>query len=193
MGHLLQLTAAIVQCVQQASKATKLIIVDTPGLIRGPAAAALWWTVQRVLKPNLILAVQRSDELSDILAGLRTFDMQLELIASPQEIPIKSPQDRRRYRENKFRKYFQNSFLYNICLSDIATQPSRNFNREDIVRRLVALRNGKGTDMAIGVICDWQKDNNVVKVKTPKVDIEKTRCIVIGDVSIDIVETTNAV
>ena len=44
VGHLLQLTAAIVQCVQQASEVAKLIIVDTPGFIRGPAASALWWT-----------------------------------------------------------------------------------------------------------------------------------------------------
>ncbi len=53
VGHLLQLTAAIIQSVNQASKAAELIIVDTPGFISGPAASALWWTVQRVLNPEL--------------------------------------------------------------------------------------------------------------------------------------------
>ncbi len=36
-GHLLQLTAAITQCVRQASEAADLIIIDTPGLVRGPS------------------------------------------------------------------------------------------------------------------------------------------------------------
>ena len=45
VGHLLQLTAAIVQGVRQVSETIELIIIDTPGFIRGPAATALWWAV----------------------------------------------------------------------------------------------------------------------------------------------------
>ena len=86
-GHLLQLTSAIVQCARQLSEAAKLTIIDTPGFIWGPAASALWWTVQRILQPKLILVVQRNDELSDILAGLRSLDSQLELIESAPQIP----------------------------------------------------------------------------------------------------------
>ena len=66
-GHLLQLTAAIAQCLRQVSKVTERIIIDTPGFIAGPAAAALWWTVQRIVQPKLIVAVQRENELNDIL------------------------------------------------------------------------------------------------------------------------------
>jgi len=186
VGHLLQLTAAIVQCVQHVSEANELTIIDTPGFIHGPAAAVLWWTVQRILKPESILAVQRDDELSDILTGLQSFETRFELISSPPEIPLKSPQDRRRYRQSQFARYFRDSCLYNISLTKVAVQSGRNLSRENLVRRLFALKDGKGTDVAIGVITDWQQSDNVVVVRAPQLDIEQIRCLVIGDVSIDI-------
>ncbi|MBA7649252.1 hypothetical protein ES703_57047 [subsurface metagenome] len=186
VGHLLQLTAAITQCVQQVSEVAKLIIVDTPGFIRGPAASALWWTVQRILKPKLILAVQRSDELSDILVGLQSAELQLELVKSPSQIPTKSPQDRQSYRQSQFSKYFRDSYLYNISLRDVAVQMSRNLSRESLVHRLVALRDGKGRDTTIGLITDWQDDRGIVVVRAPQLDIQQIRCLVIGDIAIDI-------
>jgi polynucleotide 5'-hydroxyl-kinase GRC3/NOL9 len=186
VGHLLQLTAAITQCVQQASKAAKLTIIDTPGLIYGPPAKALWWTVQQIIKPQLILAVQRKDELSDILAGLYTFDTQIKLINPPPHIPFKSPQVRRSYRRRQFRKYFQNSSLYNINLNDIAVQPYRNLSHKSFIHRIVALRDAKGTDIALGLIKDWRNGDNNVAVKAPQLDIQQIRCLVIGDVTIDI-------
>lgn len=186
VGHLLQLTAAIAQCVRRASKAAELIIIDTPGLISGGAATALWWTVQRVLQPKTILAVQREDELSDILVGLRSLELELEPIKSPPQIPDKSPQNRRSYRQSRFNKYFQDSCLYNISLSDIAVQSGRNLNRGSFAHRLVAMRNEKGMDLAVGVIVDWQGDRDIVIVRAPQLDIRQIRCLVIGDLSIEI-------
>ena len=195
VGHLLQLTAAIVQCVRQVSEAAKLTIIDTPGFIRGPAAAALWWTVQRILQPQLILAVQRNKELGDVLAGLQFHDLQLELIKSAPQIPVKSPQQRRRYRQSQFSNYFRDSCLYNISLSDIAVQTgrapprggaSRNLSRESLVSRLIGLRDKKGTDIAIGVITDWQNEKDIVIIRAPKINIQQIQCLVIGDVTIDI-------
>ena len=185
VGHLLQLTAAIAQCVEQISKVTGLIIVDTPGLVRGPAAAALWWAVQRILRPKLILAVQQNDELSDILAGLQYLGSGLELIESPPQIPVKSPQNRRSYRQSQFSKYFRNWCLYNVSLSDVAVQMGRNLSRESLISRLVALRNENGIDVAIGVINDWQDDKNIAVVRAPQLDIQQIRCLVIGDATID--------
>ena len=185
VGHLLQLTAAIAQCVEQVSKVTGLIIVDTPGFVRGPAAAALWWAVQRILRPKLILVVQQNDELSDILAGLQHLGSDLELIKSPPQIPVKSPQNRRSYRQGQFSKYFRDSRLYNMSLSDVAVQKGRNLSRENLIGRLVALRNENNVDVAIGVINDWQDDKNIAVVRAPQLDIQQIRCLVIGNVTVD--------
>jgi polynucleotide 5'-kinase involved in rRNA processing len=186
VGHLLQLTAAITKCVQQVSEAAELIIIDTPGLVLGPAATALWWTVQRILQPGLILAVQRSNELENILAGLRSFDLKLELVESPPQIQLKSPEHRRNYRQSQFSEYFRDSCLYNIDLNKVAVRTGRNLNRSSFVRRVVALRDGKGMDIAVGLITQCRNDGDVVVVRAPKVDIQRVRCLVIGDVTMDI-------
>jgi len=187
VGHLLQLTSAIAQCVRHLSPLTEFIIIDTPGLIAGPAAAALWWTVQQILKPNLILAVQKNDELSSILVGLRSLDSNLELIKSPPEIRIKSPQQRQRYRQNQFNKYFRDSCLYNISLTNVSVQSGRRLSRDTLNNRLVGLRDAKGADLAIGIINDWRTDKDNVVIRAPKLDIKQIRCLVIGDATIDIV------
>jgi polynucleotide 5'-hydroxyl-kinase GRC3/NOL9 len=186
MGHLLQLTAAITQCVRQASKVAGKIIIDTPGFIAGPAAAALWWNVQSILRPKLILAVQREDELSDVLAGMKNLGSQLELVQCPSWIPAKSPQTRISYRQSIFIKYFQNSYLYNIDLNAITIQSNRNPGWENLISRLVALRDKGGTDLAIGIVDDLLKNGQTVVVRTHQLDISRVSCLVIGDVTIDL-------
>jgi polynucleotide 5'-hydroxyl-kinase GRC3/NOL9 len=185
VGHLLQLTAAITGCTAEVSKAAKLIIIDTPGFINGSAAKALWWTVQRILQPELILAVENEDELSDIIAGLRSFEIRVERIKSPAEIAKKSPESRRNYRRRQFRKYFENSCVYNIRLSEVAVQPGRDSNQKSFVHRLVGLRDAKGRDIAMGLIADWQEEKDIAVIRAPEIDIQQVRCLVIGDVSVD--------
>jgi polynucleotide 5'-hydroxyl-kinase GRC3/NOL9 len=181
VGHLLQLTAAITQCIQQISILTRLIIIDTPGFICGPAAATLWWTVQRILQPELILAVQREDELGDILRGLQLGAHTLEQIRCPLRIPTKSPQERRKFRQNQFSKYFRDSCLYNIDMNKVPVQRSRNLC-SNLINRLVALWDSEGVDIAIGQIYD----KDVAIVRAPRIDIQQLRCLVIGSATIKI-------
>jgi len=185
VGHLLQLTAAITGCTAEVSKAAKLIIIDTPGFINGSAAKALWWTVQRILQPELILAVENEDELSDIIAGLRSFEIRVERIKSPAEIAKKSPESRRNYRRRQFRKYFENSCVYDINLSEVAVQPGRNMNAKSFVHRLVGLRDAKGRDIAMGLIADWQEEKDIAVIRAPEINIQQVCCLVIGDISVD--------
>lgn len=204
VGHLLQLTAAITQCVQRACEVAELIIIDTPGFVFGPAARALWWTVQGMLRPRLILAVQRdlaprkeselesrrSGGLGDIVAGLKSFQTQIEQIDCPPEIPIKSPQDRRSFRQSQFNRYFQHSRVYSVSLDELAVQASPNPNPGPFVGRLAGLRDAQGADIAVGLITAWQAEMNTVAVRAPQIDMQQVRCLVIGDVSVEIAEGT---
>ena len=216
--HLLQLTAAIVRGVQEISKLAELIIIDTPGFIQGQAATALWWTVYQIIKPALILAVQRSDELSDILAGLMFSPRPLrqaqgrlcgggtsapgaeannpragarglgriEKIQCPLDIPVKSPPERRCYRQSQFSKYFRDFCYYDIDIKDVVIRTSWSLNRESLVNRLVGLRNQEGLDVAIGVITDVRQGGDIVVVKAPRLDVQQVRCLVVGDIAADV-------
>jgi predicted RNase H-like nuclease len=186
IGHLLQLTAAISQCVRQAAGAADLIIIDTPGLVLGPAARALWWTVHRTLQPTLVLAVQRGDELAHVLAGLRYLESRLELIKPPADMLLKSPQHRRRYRRDRFARYFRDACLHEISLSKVAVQGDRSLGRTNRLGRLVALRDAEARDMAVGLIEKWKETRDIAVIRAPKTNVRQIRCVVIGDVSIDI-------
>ena len=185
-GHLLQLTSAIAQCVEQASKAAKIIIIDTPGFIAGPAARALWWTIQRILSPGLIIAVQQQNELSEILAGMQYTEAHIEVVKPPACLPAKSPEHRKSYRQQRFREYFQNSFAYSIGLKNVAVRANRRLDYDNTVNYLVGLADLKGLDIAVGLVVDWSKDKNIVKVRAPEIDISSVRCLTIGDVSINL-------
>ena len=71
----------MVLCVEQAAQAADVVLIDTPGLVTGGAACTLWWTVQRLLRPQRILAVQRENELGEVLRGLQPGVSAIELIA----------------------------------------------------------------------------------------------------------------
>jgi len=89
VGHLLQFTGALLGCVREACEAAEIIVIDTPGFIAGPAASALWWEVQQILRPQVIVAVRREDELGEILAGLKGAGSHIELVSSPDTIRTK--------------------------------------------------------------------------------------------------------
>jgi len=192
VGHLLQFTAALTRCVEQAAKLAEVILIDTPGFIAGPPANALWWTVQHALKPDLIIAVQRANELCDILAGLKFCGSRVEPVQSPASISAKSPQERRRHRQRQFEVYFRDSSCYNLSLADLSVQATRDVPPQNLPGRLVGLRNHKGDDVAVGVIHKWQAPlapcgdaDGLVVVRAPRLDTGKIRCLVVGDAQAD--------
>jgi len=192
VGHLLQFTAALTHCVEQAAKLAEVILIDTPGFIAGPPANALWWTVQHALKPDLIIAVQRANELCDILAGLKFCGSCVEPVESPASISVKSPQQRRRHRQRQFEIYFRDSACYNLSLADLSVQGTRDVPPQNLPGRLAGLRNHKGEDVAMGVIRKWQAPralcgdvDGLVVVKAPRLDTGQIRCLVVGDAQAD--------
>jgi polynucleotide 5'-hydroxyl-kinase GRC3/NOL9 len=188
IGRLLQLTAAIIQCVRKASKVAGLVLIDTPGLVRGGAAAALWWTLQRILQPQQIIAVQRGDELAPVLCGLGSSELKLKVIECPRDMPVKSPEQRRDYRLKCFSRYFRNSSSYDVDLATVAVQPRRGLNPRSLIHRLVALRDGRAADLAVGVINNWRSDGNRARIMAPQINIQSVRCLVIGDVFMDMAD-----
>ncbi|MHC4417445.1 MAG: hypothetical protein ACYSU6_02545, partial [Planctomycetota bacterium] len=59
-------------------------------------------------------------------------------------------------------------------------------SRQNLVNRLVALRNGRAADVALGIITAWNDNNNTAQLRAPAVDIEQVRCLVIGDISLEL-------
>jgi len=134
----------------------------------------------------LILAVERNDELKNIIDGLQHINSKIERIQSPVDIKTKSPQQRQRYRHRQFIKYFQNSQPYNIGLKDVSIQTIARIGNQSLVNRLISLRDKNGIDISLGLIKKWQKDSDNLVVRATGIDTRLIRCLVIGDVTIEI-------
>jgi len=185
VGHLLQMTGAIVKCVQKACSKKATVLIDTPGFVSGSAACVFWWELQRILKPKAIVAVNRQNELDDIMRGLRNCGSTIETVKCSDTVTQKSPEQRRAYRQERFAKYFADAKVYEIGLKNVGVQGDRRLSAEAARGRLVGLRDGKGDDLAMGAIVERGDEDKVI-VKTPDIDPGKIACIVVGDAMIDL-------
>jgi polynucleotide 5'-hydroxyl-kinase GRC3/NOL9 len=185
VGHLLQLTAAIALCVEQASRAADVLLIDTPGLVTGGAACSLWWTVQRLLRPQRIITVQRENELSDLLRGLHAGLSAIELVKAPPQLRRKSPETRQEHRRRLFESYFQNAAAHTLDFSALAVQTTYHATAGNTAGRLVGLSDMTGQDIAIGVIEQWRQEKAKGTIRAPQFDVQRVRCLMIGDVRID--------
>ncbi|HPD48333.1 MAG TPA: Clp1/GlmU family protein [Anaerohalosphaeraceae bacterium] len=184
VGHLLQFTAALARCLAAAHNKADIVLIDTPGLIAGGAAAALWWTVHRLVQPSTIIALQRRDELQPILAGLDRFGTHIERISVPAALCIKTPEQRRRHRIRLYTDYFRQTTAHVFDLTEVTTQSSRR-HYDNCADRLVALADMHNMDLALGAITRWDADACRMTVATPLADASDVRCIIVGDARVE--------
>jgi polynucleotide 5'-kinase involved in rRNA processing len=185
MGHLLQLTAALALCVEQARQAADVVLIDTPGLVTGSAACSLWWTIQRLLRPERIIAIQRNDELDELLGGLQAGLSQIDRVATPARLRRKSPEARQEHRRRLFEEYFRNGTTYTLSLKGLAVRSVQRMTPDNVLGRLVGLTDAAGQDMAIGVIERWQPRQVKMTIRAPQLDIRRVRCLTLGNARIE--------
>jgi len=186
VGHLLQLLAALALCVEQARRAADVVLVDTPGLVTGGAACSLWWTVQRLLRPERIVAIQRENEMGGLLGGLEAGMSAIEKVKSPAQLRRKSPEAREEHRRLLFEEYFQDATDYPLSLKGLAVRSTQPMTPDSVVGRIVGLTDAAGQDLAIGVIKGWQQRKAKMTVRAPALDIARVRCLTVGNARIDI-------
>ncbi|MBN1360430.1 MAG: hypothetical protein JW993_07555 [Sedimentisphaerales bacterium] len=180
VGHLLQLTTALALGVHAASAAAQIVLIDTPGLVTGPAASALWWTAERLLRPWRIVAIRRSDELAPILAGLPRGTHHADLIEAAQGIAGKSPEQRRTYRRQQFARYFRDAQLHEIDLGKVAIRTAGPARANAPTGCLAGLANAEGIDLAVGVIESYEPSRQTMRIRAPALDPKLIRCVTIG-------------
>ena len=185
VGHLLQLTAALALCVEQAQQAAEVVLVDTPGLVTGGAACSLWWTVQRLLRPQRIIALQRGNELGELLGGLQADLSAIEMIVAPATLRRKSPEARQEHRRRLFEEHFRDATAHTLNLKGLAVRSTQRMTSDNVVGRIVCLTDAAGQDMALGVIEHWQPGKAKMIIRAPQLDIRRVQRLTIGDVRIE--------
>jgi polynucleotide 5'-hydroxyl-kinase GRC3/NOL9 len=109
--------AETIRMVRHARAEAGIVVIDTTGLVSGDMGRALKLEKIRGVAPDLIIAIQRSDELSPILdrcSGIPATSLPPSSLARRR-----SPEARSRYRQEKLRAYFARTREFFLSAHDL--------------------------------------------------------------------------
>ncbi|MBI2368740.1 MAG: hypothetical protein HYV08_00540 [Deltaproteobacteria bacterium] len=186
-GHMLPTVVGLARLAARArTLGADATIVDTTGLVNGPAALALKTAKCELLQPTACLALERAGELEELLQGLPAWVRPRirRLAAAPFSRP-RSWQTRRAYREARLRAYFQEARSLPLPASLIAhARPVGLPKPEEEAAAwtdLVVGLNDEGHDtLALGVVEAGSPGEGWLVVRTPLGSAEAVRAIVPG-------------
>ncbi len=158
----------------RAKEKTEKIILDTTGYIQGYEAVDFKTKKIELVQPDLIIALQREDELGVILKNFR--DKQIFRMSVPPEAKSKSQAERVIYRDRSFKRYFSQDPKEFIFSEEIF----RKLDEEDldIIDKIISLQDNEGKDLALGKILE--KKNTGILVLTPLDNTRRVDRIIIG-------------
>ena len=166
------------------------VIIDTTGLITEPEGRVLKQFKIDLLKPDIIIALERSDELEHILRSF-AFQKMPKILRLPvlKKTGTKSTAIRSEYRTDQFRAYFKNAKDMTVSLENIGirfTRESIRLNNIELKNRIISFRDKKNMDMALGIVTEAHARKRIIKVRTPLKRNRKIASIVIGTVQVDL-------
>jgi polynucleotide 5'-hydroxyl-kinase GRC3/NOL9 len=163
----------------KASKVAERIIVDTTGLIRGEIGKVLKLHLVDLLKPQMIFALCKEDELDHILTFFRGMKVpRVFKLPVPPQVNRKDFSQRRIYREIKFKNYFEKAKEIEFVQEEIGF--NRTLSSQSLNLRLVSLRDRNNQDMALGIIKKTDKTKGTVLIHSPVLNPERVGAVVLG-------------
>jgi polynucleotide 5'-hydroxyl-kinase GRC3/NOL9 len=120
-GHISPIIEAIKKLADKAEDSgAEIIIIDTTGLISGAVGFELKRRKFELIKPDRIIAIQRSTELEALLTFLKShINSEISRLPVAEAVKQKSVDYRRDYRYNKFKEYFATSELLEFYFSEL--------------------------------------------------------------------------
>lgn len=127
-AHFLPIVVGTRQIVEAAKG--EFVVIDTAGLVQGRGRQLAGFQIES-LHPDVLVCLERGDELAAIRHAARHCNT-LRLRSSRSAVR-KSPEARRRLREEAFRAHFQDAREMEVGLDDVIVQRSSLFNGTPVV------------------------------------------------------------
>jgi polynucleotide 5'-hydroxyl-kinase GRC3/NOL9 len=183
-GHMLQVLVGAARLVQAAyENGAQVVIYDTTGLI-DPAQGGAHLKQSKIdlLRPSALFAIQLRQELEYLLRPLRLSSRThvVELRPSPA-VQWRDPPARRAYRAERFVRYFANAHAISLNWGQMAVFPAPHFS----LNRLVALEDGEGFTLGLGIVSNFERKTRQVTLLTPLEPLDNIDAIHVGDVEVD--------
>jgi polynucleotide 5'-hydroxyl-kinase GRC3/NOL9 len=152
--HLVPLVGALQRLRERArSEGAELVVVDTGGEISGIRGQLLTYYEMDMLEPDLVVGLQRGEELDPILGILdRFFGIETASAAIHPDVRPMSAEDRMAQRERMMARYFGRAPLQRFRVRPTVFMPTLPplFDRASLHRLLVGLSAGGGGFTGLG-------------------------------------------
>ncbi|HAM50341.1 MAG TPA: hypothetical protein DCP92_06460 [Nitrospiraceae bacterium] len=189
LGSLLPTVVGAKLLMDRAVLSCEKVVIDTSGLIGEPAGRVLKQFKVDILSPDIVLALERSNELNHIIEGFR-FQKRPRIyrIEVPATAKLKSATMRSHYRFEKFMKYFKDARVIEISRKGVgmrSTGGSTGFGPQDLRNRIVSFRDDENRDISLGIIEEVTAGETVFLIRTPMEGRAKISAIVVGKAELD--------
>jgi len=174
--HLVPLVGALQRLRERArSEGADLIIVDTGGEVSGIRGQLLNYYKVDMLEPDLVIGLQRGEELEPILGIVDRF-FAIETVTAPihPEVRPMSVEDRMAQRERMMARYFESGSLQRFRVRPTVFMPTLPplFDLTSLDRLLVGLSDGAGGFIGLGYLEHIAEDGGL-RLITPVAEAPK--------------------
>ncbi|MFP3870400.1 MAG: Clp1/GlmU family protein [Syntrophobacteria bacterium] len=187
-GNLVTTVVGAKLITQRALSACKKVVVDTTGFIAGVSGTVLKQAKIDLLEPDIILALERSDELGHIVEA---FSYQkapsVYRVSVPLRVEPKGYTERNQHRLKRFRSYFNGAKTLDVSFKAVSIRSTGepvNAGTDDVTERIVSFRDDRNRDLALGLVEGVDSMEEKVLIRSPlKKDI-KFSTVVFGSVKV---------
>ncbi len=181
VGYFELSVAGAVAMVSEAGAQAEKVVVDTCGLARGPLGCQLHHPIIDAIRPDVVVAPEREDELRELLRPLEAVHSPAVLRARPPDaVRKRSWAKRRSYRRAKFRGYFAGAGAMVLRLDGVGLLRWR----PDPVGRIASLRGPDGRAIALAIVQAYDARSGTLTVWTPLRSPGRVCAIVLGSMRI---------
>jgi polynucleotide 5'-hydroxyl-kinase GRC3/NOL9 len=168
--HLVPLVGALQRLRERArGEGADLVIVDTGGEVSGIRGQLVKYYKVDMLEPDLVVGLQRGEELEPILGVVDRF-FGIETMTAPvhPDVVLTSVEQRMEQREHAMRRYFERAPLQRFRVRPTVFMPTLPpfFEVETLDRLLVGLSDGAGGFTGLGLLEHVPEDGGL-RLVTP--------------------------
>jgi len=188
-GNLLPMLTGSLMMTGAACAACEKVLVDTTGLIQEPWGRLLKQYKIDLLSPDLVIALERGNELTHILDGFAGQEKPLiQRLTAPAQVREKSATQRAQLRASLFKRYFTNDRFLRVSLSGIGLRftGKNRCTAQKLIGRIVSIRDEKNKDRALGVIDEFDEKGRTLVLRTPLCREIQVSSLVVGEVEVEL-------
>jgi polynucleotide 5'-kinase involved in rRNA processing len=184
-GHLLPLVSGSRLLLDHArAQGADMVVVDTTGLVSGVFGQILKFQKIGLLRPDLVVGLERGEELEPLLGVVRRFyAAEVAALPVPSEVEATSVERRAALREESMRRYFTEPLqrwrvkptVFMPALPDL-------FDLSVLNRILVGLSDGKGLCIGIGFL-EYISEEGALRLISPV--SEAPKALILGSVRLE--------